>query len=274
MVGDGGLSEDGALRTLGLALLGVAACAGTEEIDAPIADARLDAPVVVYDARYDAPKADARGLVIRSDGRVLRDAAPVPDGGPPDAPPLVDAPIMIDAPTPPCDVQLLANGGFDQSTGSGTGKNITPWIQDPDDVVVTAAELAINGQPAPQAGNYAAWLGGDIGRVDFVYQAIAVPAATRSLRLDGYMYVRTNEPVPATHDRLFVNVYNTNQSLLDTVATYYERDETSGWESFTLNIPGNYAGRTILLAFESENGFVYATSFFLDTLTVTARVCQ
>jgi len=265
----------GLLRQFGLALLGVVACAGTEERDAPIADARLDAPVIVHDARYDAPKADARGLVIRGDGRPLRDAAPVPDSGPPlfDAPPVIDAPIMIDAPTPPCDIQLLANAGFDQSTGSGTSKVITPWIQDPDDVVVTAAELAINGQPAPQAGNYAAWLGGENLRVDFVYQPIAVPAATRSLRLDGYRYVRSNEPNPGTHDRLFVNIYNTSQSLLDTVATYYDRDETSGWESFTLTVPGNYAGRTLLLAFESENDFFYSTSFFLDSLTLTARVC-
>jgi len=42
-----------AVRKLGLACLVVSACAGTEAMDASMSDGRLDAPLVVYDARYD-----------------------------------------------------------------------------------------------------------------------------------------------------------------------------------------------------------------------------
>ncbi len=269
-----------AVRKLGLVCLAVSACAGTEAVDASMSDGRLDAPIVIPDARYDVMVVDGRGLVIHGDGGlVVRDAAPVPDAGLIDAPPPIDAPPVVDAPPgtpdagPPCDIEILTNAGFDQSTGTGLNKNITPWVQSPGDVVVTAAELAANGQPAPQAGNFAAWLGGESARQDFIYQPVAVPAATRSLTLRGYLYIRTNEPVPSQYDQMQINIYNTNQDLLETVATYFDGDVTTGWRAFTQDVAGDYAGRTILLAFESVNGFLYSTSFFVDTLSLEANVC-
>jgi hypothetical protein len=270
-----------AVRKLGLACLVVSACAGTEAMDASMSDGRLDAPIIIPDARYDVMVADGRGLVLRDAGVVLRDAAAAPDAGVIDAPPPppIDAPPVIDAPPgtpdagPPCDIELLTNAGFEQSTGTGINKNIAPWVQSPGDIVVNAGELAANGQPAPQAGNLDAWLGGEDDRVDYIYQSVSVPAGTRSLTLRGYLYIRTNEPSPAQFDQMQVNIYDANQNFLQTVAVYHDRDETSGWETFTLGIDGDYAGRTILLAFESDNGFLYSTSFFLDTLSLDARVC-
>ncbi|HKA89199.1 MAG TPA: hypothetical protein VKE22_16145 [Haliangiales bacterium] len=268
------------MRKLGLACLLASACAGTEAMDASVPDARLDAPVVIPDARFDVMIVDGRGLVIHGDATiVLRDAAPVPDASLIDAPPPIDARPVLDAPpgtpdaAPPCDIELLANAGFEDSTGTGQNKNIAPWVQSPGDIVVTAGELAANGQPAPQAGNFAAWLGGESARQDYIYQPVTVPAATTSLTLRGYLYIRTNEPVPNQHDQMQINVYNASQNLLETVAVYYDGDETTGWRSFTQTIAGNYAGKTILLAFESVNGFFYSTSFFVDALSLDARVC-
>src|SRR5262249_34414951 len=246
--------------------------------DARRADGAIDARVAIADRPVDAVRADSRGLITHHDAHHPRDAAPVPDGG-------VDAPIAVadaraadvpamsaDAP-PLCDVELVQNGDFDGSVGSGPHPDPSPWVEDPTDIVSSAAELAVNGLPAPQSGDVAAWLGGENARIDELYQIIAVPADARSLVVRGYYNIRTHEPAPGTFDTMTLRIYDRTGAFLEELHAWFDEDFTTDWTPFEYAAVGDYSGQTVIVAFESANGLVHSTSFLVDTISATAHVC-
>src|SRR5262249_36636881 len=128
--------------------------------DAPLAP---DAPV---DAAPDAPPDAAPD-------------APPPDAASPDAP----------APDAACEIDLLATGDFESTTGTGSTKDITPWINIVGSgsrtyLVLTATELGLIGAHVAD-GTYAADLGGEDNAANGLYIPIHIPFNVRSLALTG-----------------------------------------------------------------------------------------
>jgi hypothetical protein len=79
----------------------------------------------------------------------------------------------------PCVTQLLVNPAFDEARpGTGWAESISPIIDDDKDA-----------HSPPNT----AWLGGDVGVADFLYQQITIPANTTLLQLSGYWDVYLEE---------------------------------------------------------------------------------
>ena len=255
--------------------LGLGACAqGSSPL---IADAdtvepgRVDASERLVDAfRPDAAPVDA----FEPPDAFVPDAV-VPDAVMSDAP-LIDG-GMPDAFVPPPDAcvavnsQLLVNPVFDASP-IGTGWQETRI--DPSFPLVTNT-----GNLAPQSAPNKAWLGGvEAGfgstATDVLYQQLTVPAGTTQLVLTGYYYVATNETSTSTaYDTATLLVTRTDGSTIQAVRSFSNLTATTGWTAFSHTFSQDLSGQTIRVRMSSKNDFLDATSFWFDTLALTATGC-
>lgn len=200
---------------------------------------------------------------------------------PVDAPRLVDAKPVdakpIDAPPDAyeCVVmtrQLLANPVFDL-TPAGVDwvlqniNNAYPLITDQDGVVEHSAP-------------YKAWLGGFVapnvgGSVtDVLYQDVAIPANTTMLQLTGYYEVRSGESGTTPYDTAQVALIQTNGTPIETALALSNAGKTTAWTAFNKTFTSNLSGQTVRLRFTSTSDDSFATSFYFDTLALTATYCQ
>jgi len=198
---------------------------------------------------------------------------PFPDAPPTDAPPIVDArPADV-----PCRGELLGNGDFDSTTGSGTAKNISPWVLVTQGaprpfVVGTKDELA--GMVTPQSGNFAAWLGGADNVDHWLQQTVHVPASATAVRLTGFASVVTLDDPATINDRLRISLFDAAGTIeKETLKEYSERDVTTGWVAVDVPLLGDYAGMTMTLRVAATTDGSQVTSFFVDTLSLEATTC-
>ena len=181
--------------------------------------------------------------------------------------------VAIDAPASCNQVttQLLVNGNFD-ATPIGTGWSETRIdagfaLITPDDGVVE--------QTAPNK----AWMGGfaRANANDQLFQDIAIPARTSALALTGFYDVRTGETGAAVRDTATVVLVKLDGTLLDTALatdnTHPKTDWTSLDHAFAV---GDLSGQTVRLKLATHNNATVntETSFFFDTLALTATHCQ
>ena len=233
-------------KQLGLGLLLVSACSaqssGPDNIDTtPDASqaARVDAPNNTPPPTY--PDA---GVVV-----------------PPDA-----AAPMGDACVPQV-TQLLKNPAFDQSPlGTGWTQTLialdSPLIT-PDDGVVE--------HTAPNK----AWLGGleaTTGTVtDVLVQSVAIPANTTALVLTGMYDVRTGEaPSTTAYDTAKLVITETNGTEIVSVLAVSNLTPKTAWTMFGHAFTQNLSGKTVRLRITSTNDDLDPTSFYFDTLALTA----
>ena len=195
-----------------------------------------------------------------------------PSGTTVDAPltPAIDAPITpaIDAPAP-CTVtttNLLANPSFDM-TPVGMG-----WVQAPIDPlypIITADGTLV--QSAPNK----AWMAG-IARAnanDTLHQDIAVPASATALTLTGFHEIRTQELVGA-YDRAKVELTQTSGTLIQEAFNKHNGNATTAWTAFQFTFAAPHAGQTVRLRLSTTSDPTESTSFYFDSLALTATVCQ
>lgn len=225
----------------------------------------------------------AAGLVTgcASAGSALEegiDASPTPTVDAPSSP-TVDAPITpaIDAPiTPPIDAppqctvtmtNLLTNPNFD-ATPVGTG-----WVQAPIDPlypIVTADGALV--QSAPNK----AWMAG-LARAnanDTLYQNVTVPAGATSLVLTGYYEIRTLETLGGIYDRAKIELVQTGGALIQEAFAKNNTNGTTAWTAFQFAFATPHAGETIRLRLSTASDSTDSTSFFFDSLALTATSCQ
>lgn len=219
-------------------------------------------------------------IVTQSDGMNEIPADAPPDGTviPPDAKP-IDA--MVDAPavTPPdayqCQTmtrQLLTNPAVDL-TPRATG-----WVEQNIDSAypVITDQDGIPEHSAP----YKAWLGGFVAPTagtsvsDALYQDIAIPANTSMLTLTGYYEVRTGETGATVYDTAQVGLTQTNGTPIETALSLTNAGPTTAWTALNKTFTANLSGQTVRLRFTSSNDDSFATSFYFDTLALTATYCQ
>lgn len=202
-------------------------------------------------------------------GQIVRpDAAPEPVT--PDAP--VDAAPVV----PPGDAcmpqvtQLLINPAFDMAP-RGTG-----WqerLASPDAPLITTEDGVIEHTPVAKA-----WLGGFEAPTatallfDAAYQDIVIPAGTTNLVVTGFHQVRTAEdPTTVEYDKGKITVTDLNGVVISTVLALSNTSSTTPtWTAFGYAFTQDLSGKTVRFRIASSNDDLDPTSFFFDSLAVTA----
>lgn len=178
----------------------------------------------------------------------------------------VDAPPGTDAPPgcTPMTTQLLVNPAFD-GTPLGTG-----WTEVPIDA---AAPLITGDSSLIQSSPNVAWLGGFESSssttkvTDRLSQQVTIPAGTTQLVLTGHFQVKTSEWLANWDDTAAIELQG------QTALSLHEGSATTAWKAFSYTFTPTHAGQTVTLRLSSSNDDTYVTSFFFDSLALTATYC-
>ena len=205
----------------------------------------------------------ADGPPLPPDARVA-DAPPPPPDAPPPPPP---------APPPPPDAcvpmttQLLVNPLLDQAP-QGTG-----WTEQR----IQSGYPLITPQdnpsgPTEHSAPYKAWLGGFTGNnvTDVLHQDVAIPPLTKELVLTGFYQVRTDDSGGTAYDTASVALTQTNGAVLAMVLSVSNATPKTAWTPFNHTFTQNLSGQTVRLRLTSKNDSYRTTSFYFDTLALTA----
>lgn len=200
-----------------------------------------------------------------------------------DAPeqPGIDAPVAppVDAPPGPCTTmtrQLLANENFD-ATPEGTGWTAAPI--DPAYPIITTDDG--NSGVVEHSPTRKAWLGGAVGAIggaaaDNIYQDIAVPAGTTDLVITGQHWTKSSETSTTTAYDTVKFTVEQGATVISTVYSGGSNVRHTAWQALNHTVPNaaSLAGQTIRLKLASTNDFSSVSSFWFDTLALTATYCQ
>jgi hypothetical protein len=193
--------------------------------------------------------------------RTLEDAYGLPHAGASaNATPITDiwgagTPVPPPPPSPVCTAaQLIGNPGFETGTAS-------PWTGSTD---VVAHETAA--EPA-WGGSWMAWLGGEgTANTDTLSQTVSIPSDCASARLSFWLHIDTAER-RHTNDTLTVTLRSPSGAVLDTLATYSNRDAAAGYQQHTFDLSG-YAGSEVAVTFTASENSSRQTSFLVDRVEV------
>ncbi len=152
--------------------------------------------------------------------------------------------------------QLLGNPGFE--TGSAP-----PWI------VSRSTIINSNQAEPPHSGSFDAWMGGKgTKHKDKLYQDVTMPS-TPSASLTFFLHIDTAES-GGVFDTLKVQIRNTNNVVLKTLATYSNQDAGAGYSQKTFDVT-QFSGQTIRVFLLAKEDSGLQTSFVLDDFALTAQ---
>ena len=155
------------------------------------------------------------------------------------------------APAPGCvAAQLFLNSGFERGVAA-------PWTGSTDVVVRETSSQQAAG------GSWMAWLGGE-GRTgtDTLRQAVSIPAGCRA-ELSFWLDIDSTERSQTVNDTLRVTLRSLTGSVLATLDTLSNQDETSGYRRYAFDV-SDYAGRQLTVSFTASENSSRETSFILD----------
>jgi hypothetical protein len=168
----------------------------------------------------------------------------------------------------------LRSPAFDSDTGA--------WVQYDDGmgpptppIIVSASSAGIAAHSVPNVANVG-------GRDDIFqegqYQTLTIPAGAVTLTLSGYRQVRTSESGSTVYDRVRVQMYEDALNAIGYMgefAVFTNVDAQPGWVSFTGSLAvGTHGGQMVDLDMWATTDSSLVTDIFLDSLTLTALVCQ
>jgi hypothetical protein len=153
--------------------------------------------------------------------------------------------------------ERIVNGGFESGSNSWTASS---------GVITSSSSF-----PA-YAGSYKAWLNGyGASHTDYVYQTISIPSTATSATLSFYLDIATDETTTTqVYDTLKVQVRNSSNSVLSTLATYSNLNAAGGYSQKSFNLL-SYKGQTIRVYFLGTEGSQVATSFVVDNVSVITK---
>ncbi len=161
--------------------------------------------------------------------------------------------------------ELFINGDFDAGVGD--------WFESSDvwpNLIMTPAMAGSS--VMPQSGTQFARLGGHAAAAqDGLMLTTEIPATARDIVLSYYSIVTTSDTSAEPHDTLLV--------VLDSDAKYAEEilDNTkahSEWRRFEVTLDQAAAGKyQVLLVRAESNDDTLATTFFVDSFSLSAAVC-
>jgi hypothetical protein len=155
--------------------------------------------------------------------------------------------------------QLLGNPGFENGSSSPG-----PWT-------VTAGVIDNTSFEAPHTGSWKAWLNG-YGSVhtDSISQTVVLPATATNISLSFWLHIDTLETTTTSaSDTLAVQVRNSSDAVLSTLASYSNLNANSGYTQVLFDLTA-YKGQTIkVYLLGVENGSL-KTSFVVDDFSLTS----
>lgn len=136
----------------------------------------------------------------------------------------------------------------------------------------TAGVINNSTQQTPRTGAWYAWLNGyGVTHTDTLFQQITVPSTATTVTLSFWIKITTAETTTTTaFDRLQVQVRNSSNTVLTTLATYSNLNRSTGYvlKSFNLNA---FRGQTIRIYFLGTEDFTLQTSFVIDDTSCTVQ---
>lgn len=153
-------------------------------------------------------------------------------------------------PPPPPGSELLANRGFESGNVSWTA---------------TAGVITNSTGQTPRTGSWYAWLDGyGTTHTDSVFQDVAVPASATTVTLSFWLKINTAETTTTTaFDTLRVQIRNTSNTVLATLATYSNLNKSAGYVQKTFDLT-SFKGQTIRIYFLGTEDSSLQTSFVID----------
>ena len=166
-------------------------------------------------------------------------------------------PTPTPTPTPVPGAELLLNGGFESG-----GVNWT----------ATAGVITNSTGQTPRTGAFYAWLDGyGTTHTDSLFQQITVPSTANSVTLSFWLKITTAETTTTTaFDRLQVQVRNSSNTVLSTLATFSNLNKTTGYTLRTFDLTA-FRGQTIRIYFLGTEDSSLQTSFVIDETSCTTQ---
>jgi hypothetical protein len=154
-------------------------------------------------------------------------------------------------------VERIVNGGFESGSSAWTATS---------GVVTNDAGATAHG------GSWKAWLNGyGSAHTDTVYQSVAIPAAATQATLTFWLDVVTDETTTTqAWDTLTVELRNSSNAVIATLATYSNLNAPGGYTQKTFNLAA-YKGSTVRVYFKGVEGAQVATSFIVDDVSLLTQ---
>jgi subtilisin family serine protease len=173
---------------------------------------------------------------------------------------LTGAPPPTPTPTPtppPTGTELLLNRGFESG-----GVNWT----------ATAGVITNSTGQTPRSGSWYAWLDGyGTTHTDSLFQQITIPSGVNSATLSFWLKINTAETTTTTQfDRLQVQIRNSSNTVLTTLATYSNLNAAAGYSLKTFDLSA-FRGQTIRIYFLGTEDSSLQTSFVIDDTSCTTQ---
>ena len=172
--------------------------------------------------------------------------------------PSPSSPQAQDAPSPSGTTQLLGNPGFENGSA-----NPAPWVPTTGVIDSSTAEPA-------HSGAWKAWLDGyGTTHTDTLSQQVSIPSgATASLSF--WLHIDTAETTTTTaFDRLQVQIRNTSNTVLATLATYSNLNHNVGYQQVSFDV-SSFQGQTVKVFLTGTEDSSLQTSFVVDDFTLNA----
>jgi subtilisin family serine protease len=160
-------------------------------------------------------------------------------------------------PPPPPGTELLLNRGFESGAVN--------WV-------ATAGVITNVTQQTPRTGAWYAWLDGyGVSHTDTLYQQITVPSTATTVTLSFWIKITTAETTTTTaFDTLRVQIRNSSNTVLSTLATYSNLNKTTGYVQKTFDLTA-FKGQTIRIYFLGIEDSSLQTSFVIDDTSCTTQ---
>src|SRR5882757_2217300 len=184
----------------------------------------------------------------------LATGTPTPTPTPTATPTPIATPTPTPTVTPTPPTELIVNGALEGS--------ISPWV------LSGSGAFYTNNGNYPHGGTGYMYFGVNNNVTGQVYQTVTIPT-TATANLTFWFNCSSSEGITTAYDFLYVEVRSTSGTLLQTVATYSNRDKTTpgnySQKSFSL---ASYRGQTIRLQFRSTTDFSLSTTFRIDDVSL------
>ncbi|HEY0783180.1 MAG TPA: protease pro-enzyme activation domain-containing protein [Thermoanaerobaculia bacterium] len=155
--------------------------------------------------------------------------------------------------------QLLGNPGFENGTTA------TPWVP-------TAGVINNSSSEPPHSGSWDAWLNGyGTTHTDTLYQQVTIPSTAVSATLTFWLHIDTAETTTTTaFDTLQVQVRNSSNTVLSTLATYSNLNHNTGYVQKSFNLI-SFKGQTIRVYLLGSEDSSLQTSFVVDDFALNVN---
>lgn len=166
-------------------------------------------------------------------------------------------PTPTPTPTPVPGAELLLNRGFESGAVNWTA---------------TAGVITNSTGQTPRTGSFYAWLDGyGTTHTDSLFQQITVPASATTVTLSFWLKITTAETTTTTpFDTLQVQIRNSSNTVLSTLATYSNLNKSTGYVLKTFDVTA-FKGQTIRIYFLGNEDSSLQTSFVIDDTSCTTQ---